>query len=175
MNVELGRAVEVLERTPAVLRSLLGGLGDFWILGNYGENTFSPFDVVGHLIEADQTNWMTRLRVILEHGETKPFPAFDRYGMYETSKGRTMDDLLESFASLRARSLDDLKALNLTPKQLDIRGAHPAFGEVTIRQLIAAWVVHDLGHLHQVAKAMAFQCRDAVGPWREYLTILPRT
>lgn len=174
MMVELERAVEILGRTPAVLRAWLGGLADFWARSNYGEATFSPFDVVGHLIEAEQTNWMTRLRVMMEHGDTKPFPAFERYAMYESSVGRSMDDLLESFAALRAKSLDALRVHDLTPEKLDLRGKHPDLGEVRVWHLIAAWVVHDLGHLHQVAKAMAFQYRDEVGPWREYLTILPR-
>lgn len=174
MTFSVDKSVEVLVRTPGVLSAWLGGLDDLWTHNRYGEATFSPFDVVGHLIEAEQTNWMTRLSVILEHGEDEPFPPFDRYAMVESSKGKSTADLLTAFASLRAKSLDELKALNLTPEALDRRGTHPAFGPVTARQLIAAWVVHDLGHLHQVAKALAFQYRDAVGPWREYLTILPK-
>lgn len=174
MSFGVEKSVEILGRTPAVLHAWLGGLSDFWARSNYGETTFSPFDVVGHLIEAEQTNWMTRLRVMIEHGDTKPFPPFDRYAMYEANVGRSMADLVESFASLRAKSLDELQAIDLTPVKLDLRGKHPDFGEVRVSQLIAAWVVHDLGHLHQVAKAMAFQYRDEVGPWREYLTILPK-
>jgi hypothetical protein len=174
MTAEVKKSVEVLERTPGVLRALLGGLGDFWALSNYGPDTFSPFDVVGHLIHGERTDWMTRVRVILEHGEAQPFPAFDRYAMYEASKGRSMAELLETFASLRAKNLDDLKALALTQEKLGLRGTHPQLGGVALGNLIAAWVVHDLGHLHQVAKAMAFQYRDEVGPWRELLTILPR-
>jgi len=164
VTFSVDKSVEVLERTPGVLNVWLGGLSDFWVLSNYGEATFSPFDVVGHLIEAEQTNWMTRLRVILDRGEAEPFPPFDRYAMLETNTGKSMADLLTAFTALRVKSLDELKALNLTPEALDRRGAHPAFGPVTARQLIAAWVVHDLGHLHQVAKAMAFQYRDDVGP-----------
>lgn len=172
--MELEKSIEVLERTPNVLNALLTGISDFWSLSNYGEKTFSPFDVVGHLIEAEQSNWMTRVRVILESGTDKIFPPFDRYAMFETSQGKSMDELLTKFALARAASLQALRALNLTPELLQVTGTHPEFGKVTLSQLIATWVVHDLGHLHQIAKAMAYQYRDDVGPWREYLTILPK-
>jgi hypothetical protein len=174
MTLELGQAIEVLQRTPAVLHALLAGLSDGWVLGSYGADTFSPFDVVGHLIHGERTDWMVRVRVILEHGETNPFELFDRYAMYVASQGKDMAQLLQLFASLRAKNLDDLRALHLTPQQLARRGTHPEFGPVTLGQLIATWVVHDLGHLHQIAKAMAFQYRTEVGPWKEYLSILPR-
>jgi hypothetical protein len=174
MTFSVDRSVEVLRRTPGALRALLGGgLSDFWALGNYGPDTFSPFDVVGHLIHAERTNWMVRARTILDHGEAQPFPPFDRYAMYEASRGKSMDELLETFGTLRATNLDDLRALSLAAGALDRRGTHPEFGPVTLGQLIATWVVHDLNHLHQVAKAMAHQYRDAVGPWRAYLSILP--
>ena len=173
MTYEIERSVEVLQRTPAVLRALLGGVSDFWARNNYGENTFSPFDVVGHLIHGERTNWMTRARVILGNG-AEPFPPFDRYAMYEASRGKSLTELLETFARLRAENIGALRALDLTPEQLGLCGTHPDLGTVTLGQLIAAWVVHDLGHLHQIAKAMAFQYRDEVGPWREFLTILPR-
>lgn len=171
---DLARSIEVLQRTPAVLRVLLSGLSDFWTMNNYGPATFSPFDVVGHLIHAERTNWMTRARMILDQGEAFPFPPFDRYAMYEASKGQSMSDLLQTFATLRAKNLDDLRALNLTAQQLELRGTHPDFGPVTFAQLLATWVVHDLNHLHQIAKAMAFQYREAVGPWKEFLSILPK-
>jgi hypothetical protein len=174
MTLEVERSIEVLQRTPDVLRALLNGVSDFWSRNNYGPDTFSPFDVVGHLIHAERTNWMTRLRVLLEHGEAQPFPPFDRYAMYEASRGKSMAELLETFASLRAKNLDDLQRLALTPESLKTRGRHPQIGGVTLRNLIAAWAVHDLGHLHQIAKAMAFQYREEVGPWKELLTILPR-
>lgn len=170
---ELERSLEVLDRTPDVLRALLGGLSDFWAMNNYGPATFSPFDVVGHLIHAERTNWMTRARMIL-NGATSPFPPFDRYAMYEASKGQSMSDLVQTFATVRAKNLGDLRALNLTAEQLELRGTHPDFGPVTLKQLLATWAVHDLNHLHQIAKSMAFQYREAVGPWREFLTILPK-
>jgi DinB superfamily len=173
---ELDPSVEVLKRTPAALRGLLGGgLSEFWTLNNYGPATFSPFDVVGHLIHAERTNWLPRARMILERGESNAFEPFDRYAMYQSSKGKSIDELLENFATLRDENLSALSTMNLTPEQLDRRGTHPDLGPVTLRQLIAAWVVHDLNHLHQVAKSMAFQYRDTVGPWRAYLSILPKT
>src|SRR5437764_15031366 len=121
MSFSLERSVEVLQRTPEVLRALLGGLSDFWTLNNYGQNTFSPFDVVGHLIHAEQTNWIPRARAILQHGEGIPFPPFDRYAMYENSKGKSISELLHTFATSRAKSLEDLRGLNLTPQALQSR------------------------------------------------------
>jgi len=171
---DLTKSIEVLQRTPGVLRACLQGVSDCWTHTNYGEQKFSPFDVVGHLLEADQVNWMTRVRWILEHGTSAPFPAFDRYAMYASSAGKSLDELLDQFASLRANNLQALQDLRLTSEQLQQTGLHPDLGPVTLEQLLAAWVVHDLGHLHQVVKCMAFQYRNDVGPWREYLTILPR-
>ncbi|MFT3882832.1 MAG: DinB family protein [Gemmatales bacterium] len=174
MSFDLEHALEVLQRTPSVLHSLLHCLSDFWCKSNYGPETFSPFDVVGHLIHGEETDWMVRAHIILEQGEAQPLPPFDRYAMYETSRGKTMADLLAEFAQLREKNLNDLRALKLTPEQLDKRGTHPALGTVTLKQLLATWVAHDLNHLHQIAKAMAYQYRNEVGPWREYLTFLPR-
>jgi hypothetical protein len=173
MEFQLQRSLEVLERTPAVLQVMLGGVSDFWVKQNYGDATFSPFDVVGHLIHAERTNWMTRARMILDAGDSQPFPPFDRYAMYETSKGKSIGDLLGTFAGERAANVKALRELNLTPAQLDARGKHPDFGAVTLRQLLSTWTVHDLGHLHQIAKSMAYQYRADVGPWRKFLTILP--
>jgi hypothetical protein len=173
MEFILEQAKEVLRATPAVLRSLLGHLSQPWVVNHYGDKTFSPFDVVGHLIHGERTDWMVRVRVILEHGPAQPFEPFDRYAMYEASKGKTIHELLDTFASLRAKNLDDLEVLHLTPAQLALEGTHPELGTVTLQQLLATWVVHDLNHLHQIAKAMAYQYRMNVGPWREYLSILP--
>ncbi len=174
MSFTVERSIEVLERTPLLLRAMLSGLSDFWTMSAYGEATFSPFDVVGHLIEGERHDWMVRARTILEHGQSASFKPFDRYAMYETSKGKTMGDLLRTFEELRARNVAELRMLRLGSEQLTMTGCHPAFGAVTLKQLLATWVVHDLGHVHQVAKAMAYQYRDEVGPWVEYLTILPR-
>lgn len=164
----------MLERTPRVLREMLCGLDSFWVKSNYGEATFSPFDVVGHLLEGEKNDWMVRVRVILEHGESQAFKPFDRYAMYESSKGKQIGELLDEFAACRAANVAEVRGLNLTEALLDRRGRHPALGVVTLRQLLATWVVHDLGHTHQIAKAMAYQYRGEVGPWVEYLTILPR-
>jgi hypothetical protein len=174
MTFDLPHPLAVLDRTPGVLRALLGDLGDEWVRSNYGPDTFSPFDVVGHLIHGEQTDWMVRVRHVLTHGDAVPFEPFDRYAMYEASRGKSIAELLDTFATLRATNLADLQALNLTPAQLETRGLHPALGPVTLGQLIATWVVHDLNHVHQIAKAMAFQYRTEVGPWKGYLSILPK-
>jgi hypothetical protein len=174
MTFQLDHALAVLGRTPAALDALLRGLGDGWVMSNYGEKTFSPFDVVGHLIHGERTDWMVRVRHILDHGAGRPFVPFDRYAMYEASKGKTVAELLDTFAALRAENLAALRALRLTPEQLDRRGMHPELGTVTLAELLATWVVHDLNHLHQIAKAMAYQYRDQVGPWTAYLSILPK-
>jgi hypothetical protein len=173
MAFDLNHSIEVLRKTPAVLHSLLSGLSDEWTLSNYGENTFSPFDVVGHLLHGERTDWMPRLRIILEHGDSKPFEPFDRYAMYEESKGKSLDELLQAFAELRKQNLAELVALKLTSEQLNRQGLHPALGTVTLQQLLATWVVHDLNHLHQIAKSMAYQYRNEMGPWRQYVTFLP--
>ncbi len=174
MEFKLDQAVEVLNRTPKVVRAMLAGLSEPWVRNNYGPETFSPFDVVGHLLHGEKTDWMTRVRIILDHGPSKPFAAFDRYAMYEESRGKSINQLLDEFETYRTKNLSDLTALNLSPDKLDLKGTHPALGTVTLRQLLSTWVVHDLGHLHQIAKCMAWQYRENVGPWKEYLTILPR-
>ncbi|HEX2837784.1 MAG TPA: DinB family protein [Phycisphaerales bacterium] len=171
MEFSLVHGAAVLERTPGVLRALLDGLGPEWTHGNYGEGTFSPYDVVGHLITGERTDWLVRARIILERGTTTPFAKYDRYAQFEQSRGRSIHDLLDEFARLRAENLAALRALALTPADLAKRGMHPALGEVTLSQLLATWVVHDLNHLAQIARGMAWQYEGAVGPWREYLGI----
>jgi hypothetical protein len=165
-------AIEVLQRTPSVLRSWLSGLSEGWLMHNYGPETWSPFDIVGHLIHGEKTDWIPRARIILEQGPSRPFDPFDRYLQYEASRGKTIVQLLEEFETLRRKNLEALHAMNLTDALLDEPGTHPALGLVTLRQLLATWVVHDLNHIHQIAKAMAFQYRDQTGAWREYLTII---
>ena len=172
MAFRLDRSIEVLRNTPAALQGLLGGLSNSWTRTNYGKDTFSPFDVVGHLIHADRTNWMTRVNVILRHGEAEVFPAFDRFAMYETSEGKAMAALLTEFAQVRAESLEALQKVDLTPDLLALRGTHPSFGTVTLQQLLSTWVVHDLSHVRQIVRSMAFQYRDEVGPWLPNLAIL---
>ena len=174
MAFQISRSIDVLERTPPTLHAMLSGIDDFWGRANYGVETFSPFDVVGHLLEGEKHDWMVRARLILDHGQARAFEPFDRYAMYTTSRGKSMNDLLNEFADMRAKNLTDLRSLDLTPAALNSIGRHPALGPVTLRNLLATWVVHDLGHIHQIAKSMAFQYRNEVGPWVEYLTILPR-
>jgi hypothetical protein len=161
----------ILARTPATLSALLRDLPDRWILATEGENTWSAFDVVGHLIHADRTNWMQRAMTILEHGEAKVFTEFDRFGQFESSRGRTLASLLDEFAAVRKDSLEELRSA-VTMADLNRAGRHPALGVVTLQQLLAAWVVHDLDHLMQISRVLARQYTDAVGPWREYLRIV---
>lgn len=161
-----------LAATPAVLDAWLRPLPIWWTHATEGENTWSPFDVVGHLIHGERTDWLPRLRRILEHGEAKPFDPFDRFAQFEASRGKTLAELLDEFADVRARSLEALTAHQLTEADLDRRGRHPALGVVTVRQLLATWVVHDLDHVMQIARVMAHQYGEHVGPWRAYLRIL---
>lgn len=172
MEFRIEQGVEVLRNTPGVLRTMLAGLSGPWVMSNYGENTFSPFDVVGHLIHGERKDWLERARTILEHGPGRAFEPFDRYAMYKESEGKSIDDLLDEFGRLRAENLKALHELRLRPDQLSLRGRHPALGEVTLGQLLATWVVHDLNHIAQIAKAMSFQYADATGPWKAYLSIL---
>ncbi len=173
MRFKLDQALELLERTPGVLRAMLSGLSRPWVMNDYGEKTFSPFDVVGHLIHGERTDWIPRARIILEHGEVHPFEPFDRYAMYEASKGKAIGELLDTFDVLRRENLQSLRAMKLTPDMLQRRGTHPELGVVTLEALIATWALHDLNHIAQIAKAMAHQYRGAVGPWGAYLSILP--
>ena len=141
-------------------------------LGNEGGNSWSPFDIVGHLIHGELTDWMPRARIILEHGESRAFDPFDRLAQEQESKGKLLTALLDEFGRLRAQNLDSLRRMNLQPLDLDRRGRHPALGVVTLSQLLATWAVHDLTHLHQLSRVMAYQYRDAVGPWSAYLGVL---
>jgi hypothetical protein len=172
MQIETHSANELLQRTPATLRAMLSGLGDDWGHGNYGEDTFSPFDVVGHLIHGEKTDWIPRARIILEHGTARPFEPFDRYAQFEESRGKSLANLLDEFERLRAANLATLRDMRLTPADLSRRGMHPALGEVTLAQLLATWAAHDLNHIAQIARCLATQYVDAVGPWRQYLSIL---
>jgi hypothetical protein len=162
----------VLERTPAVLRALLADLPDAWVRATEGPGTWSPFDVVGHLVHGERADWIPRVEHLLRHGTAVAFPPFDREAMFEASQGRPLDDLLDTFAGLRAASLERLATLGLTDADLSREGRHPEFGVVTLGQHLATWVAHDLGHVVQVSRVMARQYRDAVGPWRAYLSLL---
>jgi uncharacterized damage-inducible protein DinB len=168
---QLDDAVAVLERTPASLSSLLAGLPEGWIRANEGEGTWSPYDVIGHLIHGERTDWLPRARHILA-GDTRPFAAFDRTAQFTESQGKPLSELLAKFAELRQANLDALREMHLTGADLDRTGLHPALGEVTLGQLLATWVVHDLDHVGQIARTMAKAYAGAVGPWSAYLSIL---
>ena len=172
MEFELESAIAILKRTPATLNSLLRDLPGPWLVQNEGPETWSPHDVLGHLIHGEETDWIPRAKIILEHGESRAFEPFDRVAMFEESKSKTIAELLDTFAQLRTESLRELQAMNLTTALLDKRGRHPELGVVTLRQLLSTWVVHDLGHIRQVVRVMSKQYRDAVGPWRAYLSVL---
>jgi hypothetical protein len=172
VDFQLPQARPVLERTPAVLRLLLQDLPAEWTTGNEGAGTWSPFDVIGHLIHGERTDWIPRAEHILKHGDSVAFPPFDREAMFAASQNRTLPELLGEFEILRARSLQRLDALRLTDDDLDRRGRHPEFGIVTMRQLLSTWVAHDLTHINQIVRVMAKQYGDAVGPWRAYLSVL---
>lgn len=172
-EIHLDEALPLLRRTPAVLRELLAGLPAAWTEATEGPGTWNPYDVVGHLIHAERTDWIPRIEHILEHGDALPFPPFDREAMFAASRGLSLAELLETFAGLRAESLERLRALGLTAGDLERRGLHPQFGEVRLRQHLATWVAHDLGHLVQIARVMARRYTEAVGPWRSYLSVLP--
>ena len=169
---DLEESIDILERTPQVLRAWLLGLSETWTRNTEGPGTWSPFDVVGHLIDGERTDWMVRTRVILSDSETRRFEPFDRFGHLEANRDRTLDSLLEEFAGLRAGNLKDLRALNLDAVALARTGEHPEFGTVTLSQLLSTWTVHDLGHVAQIARAMAGRYAHAVGPWREYLPVV---
>jgi len=165
-------AVAILERTPATLDALLRGLPETWIAGNEGDETWSSFDVVGHLIHGERTDWIPRARIILQEGEGRAFDKFDRFAQFAVSKNRPLAALLDEFASLRRENLEALKALKLTDADLDRRGRHPELGVVTLRELLSTWVAHDLDHIVQIARVLARQYSDEVGPWRAYLRII---
>ncbi|HVR71426.1 MAG TPA: DinB family protein [Vicinamibacteria bacterium] len=172
MELEISQAVDVLERTPVALSALLGGLPEEWLTGDEGPDTFSPRDVLGHLIHGEETDWIPRAEIILGEGQNRPFTPFDRFGFRDWLEGTTTGELLERFARLRGENLARLAGFSLQPADLVRRGMHPGLGPVTLGQLLAAWVVHDLGHLTQVARVMAKQYIAAVGPWTEYMAVL---
>lgn len=173
-DYDVAEAMAILRRTPTVLDGWLRGLSDDWVMENEGPDTFSPYDVVGHLVHGEKADWIGRARIILEEGEGRPFDPFDRFAMYEESKGKTLSDLLDEFAALRAENLATLEEMALTDEDLDRKGTHPDLGTVELRQLLATWTVHDLSHIAQIARVMAKQYRSATGPWRKYIPLLDR-
>ena len=172
MNFDIERTFEILERTPGALSALLTGLSDEWLLVNEGGDTFSAKDVVGHLIAGEETDWVERTEIILEHGVDRPFTPFDRFSFREDYKTASLAEMLETFRDLRSKNLDLIRGLEIDEAKLDLEGTHPELGKVRLRQLLATWAVHDLGHIRQITRVMAKQYIDAVGPWRQYLRVL---
>jgi hypothetical protein len=169
---ELENTTALLKRTPATMDALLRDLPAAWTLGNEGQDTFSPFDVLSHLIHTEREVWVPRVRMVLQFGEARPFERFDRWGSVRENREKPLTELLDTFAQLRAKSLVQVRALNLRPQDFDLRGQHPALGSVTLAQLLSAWAVHDLTHLHQISRVLARQYREIVGPWGRFLGVL---
>lgn len=172
--MELDQTLEILERTPATLRAILEGLSADWTHTHSDPDSWSPSAVVGHLINGEETNWLPRAEMILQYGESRPFESFDRTAQFDRFKDQSLDQLLNTFEQLRRQNIARLKAMQLTSAQLSLRGTHPELGAVTLQQLLATWVVHDLNHIGQVVEAMSKRYVEAVGPWKAYLPILSR-
>jgi hypothetical protein len=172
MKFELSSALAVLERTPGSIRALLEGLADPWIRSNEGPQTFSSFDVVGHLIDGEETDWVPRAKIILAQGPDPRFETYDRFRHWQRNAGRSLASLLDEFQTLRMQNLVLVRSWNLTEEQLLLRGNHPQLGTVTLRELLAAWVVHDLGHIAQIGRVMAKQYKEEVGPWVPFMPVL---
>jgi uncharacterized damage-inducible protein DinB len=176
MDFSFADAIPVLRATPGVLRAWLLELPDSWTTATEGTGTWSPFDIVGHLIHGERTDWMPRVELLLAHGDLRPFVPFDRFAQFQDSWGKSLRELLDTFAGLRQENVARLESLRLATTDLDRRGLHPELGPVTLGQLLATWVAHDLNHLGQVARVMARQYTEGVGPWLEYLPLLgPRS
>jgi hypothetical protein len=172
MEFDLDKTMAVLTRTPATLRILLKDLPRDWVETNEGANTWSPYDVIGHLIHGERADWIARAKIILEHGESRPFDPFDRFAQFEESEGKTLAELLEEFAALRERNLATLRDMKIGAGDFEKTGQHPALGRVMLKELLATWVTHDLDHIAQIARTMAKQYMTEVGPWQAYISIL---
>ena len=172
MQFEFESALEVLKATPSVLDALLRGKSSAWLNSRKTPESFSPLDVLGHLIHGEITDWIPRVRIILEHRDTRAFNPFDRFSFSELIAGKPVEDLLDEFAQLRRQGLLTLSELGVAENELNLPGMHPGLGRVTMSNLLAAWAVHDLGHISQIVKTMACEYREAVGPWTPYLSIL---
>lgn len=172
MKFDLEDAIAALSRTPAALKAMLSGLPRNWVENNEGPETWSSYDVIGHLIYGERANWIPRAKFLLEHGETRSFEPFDRFAQFEESKGKTLETLLEEFTALRGRNLATLREMNFSAGDFEKTGLHPAFGKVTLKELLATWVAHDMDHIAQIARTIAKQYTTEVGPWQAYLSIL---
>ena len=172
MSFDLHQTLDLLERTPLVLDALLRGTDPAWHAIHEGPETWSAYDVVGHLIHGEETDWVPRARIILEHGSARAFEPFDRFAQFRESEGKSLEMLLDEFAALRPENLATLDELRIGNETLAREGRHPDFGVVTMGQLLATWVVHDLGHIAQISRVMAKRYAGEVGPWMEYLPVL---
>ena len=172
MKFTLEDSIEILRRTPSVLRSMLQGLNSPWIHNNDGPNTRSPHDIVGHLIHGELTDWIPRTKIILQSGESKTFPPFDRFAQEKASQGKNLNQLLAEFESLRKQNIVILTELKLDEQQLLLTGQHPDLGKVTLQELLSTWVVHDLSHINQISRVMARNYKNEVGPWKAYISIM---
>jgi hypothetical protein len=172
MEFDLDNAMAVLTRTPATLRTMLKDMPRDWVETNEGADTWSPYDVIGHLIHGERADWIARAKIILEHGESRPFDPFDRFAQFEESEGKTLAELLEEFAALRERNLATLRDMKIGAGDFEKTGQHPALGRVMLKELLATWVTHDLDHIAQIARTMAKQYMTEVGPWQAYISIL---
>lgn len=172
MKFTVNQGLEVLQQTPVTLQSMLSHLSDDWVFSNEGGDSWSPFDIVGHLIHGEKTDWMPRLQLILSESDDKTFVAFDRFAQFENSRGKSLAQLLDEFKTLRQHNLDHLIQLDLSESQLNQKGIHPELGPVSASELLACWVTHDLSHLAQISRVMAKQYRTEVGPWTAYIPIL---
>ncbi|MEZ4857524.1 MAG: DinB family protein [Flavobacteriaceae bacterium] len=175
MEFELAKALEILERTPSVMKSLLLGISNEWTQQNEGPNTWSAYDVVGHLVHGEKTDWMPRLEIVLGTSERTTFEPYDRFAQFEMSKGKSLSTLLSEFETLRKKNLETLRSKNLSEVDLNKTANHPSLGVVSLKNLLSAWVVHDLGHIAQVSRVMAKQYKEEIGPWINYLTIVKHT
>jgi hypothetical protein len=172
MKFDLERSIEVLAATPATVRALLGDLSDEWTASKGDHENWEPYDIIGHYIYAEQTDWIPRAKIILAQADDRTFPPFDRMAQFDLSKGKSLADLLDEFQGLRCENIETLRSWELVDEELELKGVHPEFGEVTLSELIATWVVHDLTHIRQIATVMAKRYDEAVGPWKAYLSIL---
>ncbi len=172
MKFKLHEAIEILSRTPSVLEILLTGLPEDWIISNEGEESWSPFDIVGHYIHGEKTDWIPRMEIILGDAINKTFIPFDRFAQFENSIGKNLNQLLSEFKELRKENLLRLSSADLSEADLDKEGIHPHFGKVTLRQLLSTWVVHDLAHINQISRVLAKQYKDEIGPWTEYFSVI---
>ena len=172
MQFDLNKSLEILRRTPDVLETILRDLPDDWTMNNEGGKSWSPYDVVGHLIHGEKTDWIDRTKIVLAESGNKTFTPFDRFAQFNDSKGKTLNQLLAEFRQRRNENLKTLADLKISEDQLDKKGIHPALGEVTLRQLLATWTAHDLNHIYQIVRVVAKNYKSEVGPWVQYLRVM---